>query len=352
MTDRVALEPAEGGAPARRPTRLLLSEPSFNRHASRIAEAVPGAYELVPVANEGPLPDNKGVEIAFISRDLFVGGTRFNLNARFVRFAELLESAPDLRWVHIFPAGADMPRYQAMIRQGLILTTSNGASSVAVAQTAIAGMLALARQFPRVADGQRRKAWEPLYGPREPRQLSGQTAVVLGTGPIGQEIGRLAQAFGLTTIGVRRDAGAAPPPGFDEVVGFTELLHSLPRADWLLLACPLTETTRGIVNAKALAAMPPGAQVVNVARGGVVDEAALLAALDGGHIAGAFMDVFAQEPLPADSPFWEQPNVIVSPHTAAATDGLPDRVVDIYTDNLQRWFSGRPLRNRVMPVAG
>jgi phosphoglycerate dehydrogenase-like enzyme len=324
--------------------RVLLSETAADRHGARIRAAVPEAV-LVPVAPEGGRPDTAGIEVAFISRDLFVGGTRHRLTARFQHFIELLAAAPDLRWVQTFSAGTDMVVYQAMLARGLLLTNSAGASAPAVAQTAVTGLMALARGFPRAAEAQRRHAWEPLYSDPEPRDVEGQTALILGTGPIGQEIGRLCRAFGLRAVGMRRDAAAGIPPGFDAVAGFAALPELLPQTDWLVLACPLSDTTRGLIDARALALLPPGRHLVNVARGGVVEEEALLAALRSGHLAGAFLDVFAMEPLPADSPFWDVPNVIVSPHSAAASDGLPERVAAIFCDNLQRWARRQPLRN-------
>lgn len=329
---------------------ILLSDVAAARHGARIRAAAPAA-RLIPVPPEGPLPAAAGAEIAFVTRDLFLGGTRHRLTPRFLRFTDFLQTLPSLRWVQTFSAGTDMAVYQAMLGRGLLLTNSAGASAIAVAQTAIAGLLALARQLPRVMEAQRRRAWEPLYGAAEPRAFEGQTALVIGTGPIGQEIGRLCRAFGLRTVGIRRDPAAGLPGGFDVAAGFANLPDWLPRADWLLLACPLTATTRGLIDAAALARLPPGAHLVNVSRGGVVAEAALLAALQEGRLAGAFLDVFEAEPLPPDSPFWALPNVIVSPHSAAASDGLPERVAAIFCDNLRRWLAGAPLANLATPVA-
>jgi phosphoglycerate dehydrogenase-like enzyme len=332
--------------------RILLSDAAAARHGAAIlAAAGPGA-ELVPVpADEGaPAPGTAGVEVAFLSRDLFVGGTRQRLTPRFVRFVDLVLAAPDLRWVQGFSAGTDLHVYQSMLARGLLLTSAAGASAPAVAQTAIAGLLALARGFPRIVEAQRRREWRPLSRDgAEPRDLAGQTALVVGTGPIGQEIGRLCRALGLRTVGVRRDAsaGGPPPPGFDASTGFAALPGALPSADWLILACPLTETTRGLFDAAALASLPPGARLVNVSRGGVVVESDLLAALESGRLAGAFIDVFTQEPLPPGSPFWDLPNVIVSPHSAAASDGLAGRVAAVFCDNLGRWRRGEALRNLV-----
>ena len=327
--------------------RILLSDAAAERHGNAIRAAVPDA-DLVPVPAEGTPPGTAGIEVAFVSRDLFVGGTRHLLTPRFRRFVELVLAAPDLRWVQAFSAGTDLHVYQDMLARGLLLTSAAGASAPTVAQTAVAGLLALARGFPRIVAAQRRREWRPLSRDgAEPRDLAGQTALVVGTGPIGQEVGRLCRALGLRTVGVRRNAAAGAPPGFDEAAGFADLSEKLPRADWLVLACPLTATTRGFIDAEALALLPPGAHLVNVARGGVVVEADLLAALESGRVAGAFLDVFTAEPLPPDSPFWDLPNVIVSPHSAAASDGLAERVAAVFCENLGRWRRGEPLRNLV-----
>jgi D-2-hydroxyacid dehydrogenase (NADP+) len=316
--------------------RVLLSDVAEARHGARIRAALPGV-ELVPVAPEGPLPDTDGIGMAFVSRDLFLGGTRFRLTDRFQRFVALILAAPDLRRVQTFSAGTDMAPYQAMRARGIEVVGASGASAPAVAQAAIAGLLALARRLPRVMAAQARHAWEPIYGEGEPPDLASQTALIVGTGPIGQEIARLAAAFGLTPIGIRRDAEAPPPPHFAEAASYAALPGWLPRAHWLILACPLTETTRNLIDAAALTLLPPGASLVNVSRGGVAEEAAVLAALRSGRLAGAFLDVFTEEPLPSGSAFWDLPNVIVSPHSAAAGEGLAERVAAIFCDNLRRW---------------
>ena len=248
--------------------RILLSDTAAERHGSAVRAAAGPDAELVPMPPEGAPPGTAGVEVAFLSRDLFVGGTRNRLAPRFLRFVELALAAPDLRWVQGFSAGTDLHVYRDLLARGLLLTSAAGASAPTVAQTAIAGLLALARGFPRIVAAQRRREWRPLSRDAEPRDLAGQTAVVVGTGPIGQEIGRLCRALGLRAVGVRRNAAAGVPPGFDAVLGFADLSESLPRADWLVLACPLTAETRGSVDAGALALLPPGAHLVNVARGG------------------------------------------------------------------------------------
>ena len=330
-------------------TRLLISDVGAARFGARI-RAVSPTVELVPVAEHGPLPDPAGASAAFISRDLFVGGSRHVQNLRFVRFIDYLKSAPDLRWVQTFSAGTDMQVYQDMLARGLSLSNSAGASASSVAQTAVTGLLALARQFPRVARQQQERRWESLYLGEEPRDVDGQHALVLGTGPIGQEIGRLLQAFGMRVTGMRRDPAAGTPPGFSAVAGFDALAALLPETAWLVLACPMTETTRNIIDARAFALLPERAHLVNVSRGGIVVEDALVRALRGGRLSGAFLDVFSLEPLPAESPFWDLPNVIVSPHSAAASDGLPERVATIFCENLRRFIDGEQPRNLVNPI--
>jgi phosphoglycerate dehydrogenase-like enzyme len=160
--------------------------------------------------------------------------------------------------------------------------------------------------------------------------------VVLGTGPIGAEIGRLLGLLGFHVIGVRRDP--RPVPGFAETLGFDRLDDLLPRADWLVLALPLTSATRGLVDARRLALLPPYARLANIARGELVDEAALLTALQQGRLAGAYLDVFSEEPLPSDSPYWTLPNVWITPHNSAASQGHERRVVDCFLAELGPWL--------------
>jgi phosphoglycerate dehydrogenase-like enzyme len=214
-----------------------------------------------------------------------------------------------------------------------------------VAQSALLGLLALARHWPRLLASQRAHEWSPLIASGMPRDLQGQTAVIVGWGPVGQEIGRLLQAVGLNLIVVRRTAGAANPR--TTIVPASQLHQVLPRADWLVLACPLTPETQGMIGRDQLALLPDRCGLVNVARGEVVHEAALIDALRAGKLGGAALDVFATEPLAADSPLWDLPNVIVTPHSAGFSDGNESRVARLFLDNLRRWIAGQPLVNQV-----
>jgi len=211
-----------------------------------------------------------------------------------------------------------------------------------VAHTALAGVLALARRFPQLWDAQREQRWASLMGDVLPRDLDGQRAVLVGWGPIGQHLAHLLTALGLRVTVVRQQAR---PAGAYPTVPAARWQEVLPEADWLLLACPLNAQTRGMVDAAALARLPAHAQLVNVSRGEIVDEEALIQALRTGRLAGAFLDVFMHEPLPPDSPLWTLPNVIATPHSAGLSDGNAARVRRMFLDNLRRWTAGEPLHN-------
>lgn len=282
------------------------------------------------------------IEVAFFSTDLFPDFSR--------QFFSAVRKAPALKWLHVFNVGVDHSVYTEMLARGVRLTTSSGSNAVPIAQTAIAGLLMLARGFPHWLEAQRRHAWAPLYGAAVPQDLEGQTALVIGLGRIGREIARLARALGLTVIGVRRSPFATGDP-VDELHPPERLEALLPRADWLIVAAPLTDETRGLLGAKAFSQLPKGAKLINIARGEVVDEPALIEALVSGQLAGAYLDVFEREPLPPDSPLWDLPNVIVTPHNSAAASGNDRRVYDLFADNLGHWTRGEPLVNEVVTVA-
>jgi phosphoglycerate dehydrogenase-like enzyme len=324
------------------PLRILLSPDAARQAAAGLREALDGrAYTVAKLGEDA--------DVAFVSRDVTGLSTKNSVLPHTQAFHDSLRHAPSLRWVHAHSAGADRPVYGELRARGVEVTTSSGANAGVVVQSALAGVLMLARQFPQLLAAQRVRTWSPLIGSAPPRDLAGQTAVVVGWGPIGQGLGALLGALGLRVVAVRGSEAPAAAPA-QHSVPYERLHEVLPRADWLVLACPLSERTRGLVDAKALALLPAGARLVNVARGEVVDEPALIAALQGGapaNLAGAFLDVFANEPLPPASPLWALPNVIVTPHTAGHSDGNEARVAAIFLDNLRRWVRRQPLVNRV-----
>ncbi len=325
-------------------TGFLLSRQCYEQFGDAIREAAASAgvdFELVelpsdPEARLGPDGLAK-IDIAYFSVDVYQRGNTASF------FAAAL-GAPNLKWLHVFNAGVDHPIFRAFIERGTAFTNSSGGAAEPIAQTAIGGLLMLARGFPGWMESQRRHAWEPRLGDRE--DLRGQTMVVVGLGAIGHHIARMGQALGLRVVGVRRSPRRADDP-VDELLPPSELAAALPRCDWLALACPLTDETRRLIGAEAIARLKPGARIINVARGEVVDEAAMIEALRSGQLGGAYLDVFEQEPLPAESPLWDLPNVIISPHNSAESSGNNDRATGFFLRNIPRWARGEPMENRV-----
>ncbi len=322
---------------AARPLRLLLSSAAARDLSVQVSEVLGGA-SWVHVA-----PGDKGTDfdVAFVSRDVTGLSTKHEVQPATQVFYDALLAAPSLQWVHVHSAGADRPVYVALRERGVRVTTSSGANAPVVAISALSGILALARRLPLLLAAQRERRWAPLFASGVPRDLEGQSAVVVGWGPIGQRIGALLQALGLRVAVARQ----SPVPVRADIptVQYKQLQQLLPQADWLVLCCPLSADTRLLVDGAALARLPARAHVVNVARGDVVDEDALIAALRSGALAGAYLDVFAHEPLPANSPLWALPNVIVTPHSAGFSDGNEKRVARMFLDNLGRWARGEPL---------
>ncbi len=283
------------------------------------------------------------VDAAFFSRDIYTMPGRPASNEETRQFFRLLDACTQLKWLHIFSAGSDRPKFREFQARGVQITTSPGASGAAVATSALAGILALNKQLPWHYANQQARAWRAVPDALCPQPLDRQTAVLIGTGHIGAALATYLHALGLRTIGINRSGKAVA--GFDVTLPQAQLDSALGQADWLILCCPLTDETRNLMDARRLAALPGQAHLVNVARGGIVDEAALLSALRERRLAGAYLDVFEREPLPAESEFWGLDNVIVTPHSAARIADFNERVFDGYMDNLQRWLTNRPLAN-------
>jgi phosphoglycerate dehydrogenase-like enzyme len=326
-------------------TALLVSHQCNVEHGAdltTLASQEGLALELVvlPAERDARLADAHcaRVEAAFFSGDVFPEYSR--------QFFSAARRASSLKWLHVFNTGVDHPIYTEMLARGVRLTTSSGSTAEPIAQSAIAALLMLARNFPHWIAAQTRHAWEPMQGSGVPQDLKGQTVLIVGLGHIGKAFAHIARAIGLHVVGVRRSERRADDP-VDELHPPTRLPELLPRAHWLLLACPLTPETKQLIDADALARLPQGARVINVARGEIVDEPALIAALKRGHVAGAYLDVFDNEPLPSDSPLWDMPNVLLTPHNSAAAAGNDVRVYDIFRKNLRCWMQGRPLANEV-----
>ncbi|MFL5880444.1 MAG: D-2-hydroxyacid dehydrogenase [Actinomycetota bacterium] len=264
--------------------------------------------------------------------------------------AAAVTGLPRLRWIHATSAGAgEQVRKAALPAEALkrvAITTSSGVHAVPLAEYAILGLLAVAKELPRFVEEQRAKAWPEVRRPL--RELDGQTLFLVGLGDIGRETARLGKALGMRTVGFRRTQGP-PPEWVDEVHGPERLAELAGRADAMVVSLPLTDQTAGLIDRATIDRLPASCIFVNVGRGGVVDEPALIDALRERRIAGAVLDVFATEPLPEDSPLWTLPNVLVTPHAAALSARENERIVQLFVDNLRRYLDGRPLRNVVEP---
>ena len=264
--------------------------------------------------------------------------------------AGVVNGLPRLRWVHATSAGAgEQVRKAGLSPEALkrvVITTSSGVHAVPLAEFAILGLLAMAKELPRLIEDQRARAWPEVRRPV--RELSAQTLFLLGLGEIGCEVARLGKALGMRTVGFRRTEGP-PPEWVDEVHGPQRLAELADQADAMVVSLPMTEQTAGLVDRAIIERLPASCIFVNIGRGGVVDEPALIDALRDRRIAGAVLDVFATEPLPADSPLWTLPNVLVTPHAAALSARENERIAELFADNLRRYLDGRPLRNVVEP---
>ena len=261
---------------------------------------------------------------------------------------ELIAAAPRLAFIQSISAGTDQYSRDSLRAAGIRVASAQGANERAVAEHAIALILAMARKIPEARDNQSAKKWRGMIGDISKREdeLGGKTLLIVGMGRIGSRLATIAKAFDMRVIAIRRDpskgAGAA-----DKVVGEDHLLGMLPQADFVALTCPLTRETENLIDAKVLAAMRPSAYLVNVARGKVVNEPALVEALDQKRIAGAALDCVWDEPLPAASPLWGATNALITPHTAGETRRYEDNVIDLLLENLERlWRGETELRNQ------
>lgn len=317
------------------PLRILMSASTRDRIGDAISQALDGRPFEAVIAAQAHGNEPADVDVAFISRDVTGLSTKHRVLEPLEAFYVTLRRSPKLAWVHVHSAGADRPIFGELKARGVRVTTSSGANAQVVAQTALAAILSLAREFPRLFDAQRARTWTPLIGGLLPRDLAGQTAVIVGWGPIGQTLAGYLRVLGLNVIAVR--SAATPPADGVETYAFEDLARIAGRADWLVLACPLSDRTRGLVDARVLAAMAPHARLVNVARGEIVAEADLIDTLRAKTLAGAYLDVFEHEPLDAESPLWTLPNAFVTPHSAGHSDGNEARVDRIFLDYLRQW---------------
>ena len=259
---------------------------------------------------------------------------------------DLPELAPSLGWVQATSAGIGqlVARHRYVERMPeAVFTTASGVHAVPLAEYAMMSILMFRRKVPQMLADQRERRWERFAS----SDLTESSLAVVGMGSIGLEVARVAGAFGMRTVGVKRTVAGVEPASLhlDALYPFDELHAALRGAEHMVLSAPHTPDTEGLIGVAELALLAPGAIVVNVARGALIDEPALLDALDSGHVSGAALDVFREEPLSADSPFWTMPNVFVCSHSAGTSERENERITEIFCKNLRRYLAGEPLRN-------
>ena len=295
-------------------------------------EAAPGARLIAYGEDDAPVPGAENADAVL----RWVAGKRY---------AGLIEDGPNVRWLHTASAGVDhvlTPPVRAAAHR-LTITDSGPAFEVAVSEFVLAWMLMVTRGLPQLLENQRERHWRPV--PQD--ELWGKTIGIVGLGPIGRGVAARAKAFGMTTLGLRRAPLAAE--NVDAVLtGPDGLFRLLAESDFVVLAAALTGETRHLLGAAELARLKPSAWLINIARGALVDETALIDALRRRALAGACLDVFAQEPLPTESPLWDLPNVYVAPHNSPGwTRGLRERQKRLFLDNLAKFARGLPLEGVV-----
>jgi phosphoglycerate dehydrogenase-like enzyme len=326
----------------------ILSARVRARDLERIREAAPGS-RIINLSVEG-LADGPVDDVEVLLRGWLVAEA----------FDRLLSRAPHLTWVHSATSGVERALTPAARDRDVLVTNARGVFSRPIAEHVLLMILAVSRHLPELLELQRERTWQPLEG-RELREL---TIGIVGYGSLGRSVASLASAFGARVIALRRRPEGAAAAGTDEEDGFPfeprvdqvfgpDRLHELLAAsDIVVLAAPLTPETEGMIDEAAIGAMKRDAWLINVARGRLVDDTAIVRALRDNRIGGAALDTFRDEPLPPGSPYWELPNVILTPHTAWSSSRVLDRSIDLFCDNLVRFSRGEPLRNVVDPAAG
>lgn len=321
--------------------------------ADRLRAATPDGWELVIVQSP---TDSSGDGTSAVSDETMAAVGCAEAYVGYGLPASLVAAAPQLQWAHSASAGVGSLITPELLSAGLVLTNSAGVYAEGMADTVLAGVMYFVRGLDHAVRLQQAGTWDtrPFQSPPHAvREIAGLRVLVVGAGGIGSAVATRFTALGASCTGVRRRPSLGVPAGFARVVGPEAIDAELASADVLVLAAPLTEASRGLMDAHRLALLPTGAVVVNVARGALLDDDALLAALDRGTLRGACLDVFPREPLPKSSPYWSHPRVLVTPHVSGASPERHwHRALVLFEDNWRRWVAGEPLRNVVDSTAG
>jgi glyoxylate/hydroxypyruvate reductase A len=329
---------------------VLIASPLEPEHAARIAAVAPErvrvVYEpdLLPVTRYAA--DHHGLRRDLSESDVarwrdFLAEADVLFDFDWLDPAGMPRNCPRLRWVQATSAGIGEYLVQTRLADSaIVFTTAAGVHAIPLAEFVALGLLYLVKGVPWLREQQRDHLWERYTTV----QLAGRRMLQVGLGNVGRQIARTCAALGVEVWGMD-PSFSAPPAGVTELVPRVELTSSLQRVDALVLSCPYTKETHHLIGREELRAMPRGAHLVNVSRGPVIDEPELVAALRDGHLGGAVLDVFEEEPLPADSALWDMPNVLVSPHSASTVVEENSRIADLFIDNLRRYLEGQELRN-------
>jgi phosphoglycerate dehydrogenase-like enzyme len=312
---------------------IVVTKGVADRFGDVIRSAAPGARLVTP--RDGAWPEAAGqADVTYFSDDFWQVPENRALTPH-------LFGLPSLRWFHSFSAGVDHPAFRSLLERGVLLTNSAGASAPSIAQYVLAMMLRAVKPMDSWAEAQRERRWQAIPGD----ELTGKTVGVIGLGQIGGEVARLAKAFNMRVIGCRRRAQR--PRHVDELLPVDRLRDLLEQSDFVVLALPLSSATRQLIGARELRSMKSSAWLINVSRGHVIDEDALVRALEQRELAGACLDVFYDEPLPEGHALWSLANAIVTPHNSGWSPHNIERATAIFVDNLSRFVRGRALRNRI-----
>jgi len=293
-----------------------------------------------PAMNVMHLPNYDVLPPELPNTDIFVG---YSLRA------DQLQHAKKLKWLHSTAAGVAQLTYPELRDSEILVTNPRGVFSIPMAEHTMGMLISLARNFPDSVRYQDKATWgqQALWGmPQQLTELNGKILLIVGYGSIGKELAKRARAFDMRVWGVTR-SGKGDTSLAEKIVSVSELGDVLPHADYVVIAAPETPETKHLIGATEIARMKRGARLVNVGRGSLLDETALLAALENGHLSGAALDVTSVEPLPEKSPLWRAPNLFITPHTSAVSDRLWQRETDLLVDLLEKWFSGREMTNVV-----
>jgi phosphoglycerate dehydrogenase-like enzyme len=315
--------------------KLLLPDYLMEILGDRVCQIAPDCV-VVPVTSQGEVKgDPEDTEILFL---------RWGLDRE--TFRRLVADTPNLRWIHTISAGVEHVLFPELIESDIVLTNASGVFNTPIAEAVLGYMLAVAKRLPEFLEYQRLHRWQKL----PLKELRGQVVGIVGLGDMGTEVARLSQAFGMSVLGLQRQPRRNEYA--DETLPPEDLHDLLGRSDFVVIAAPLTEETRGMIGRPELRAMKQDAWLINIARGPIVDQEALVAALQEERIGGACLDVFVEEPLPADSPLWDLPNVIITPHNSWSSPCLDERAAELFLENLRRFAAGEPLLNVVDKRAG